>query len=129
MPARVRGFDQWKALRKPCISQVSIPVRSRRASAKGEISEVIVKTRMNEKPVWNAQTGTLFQTERCGVYVKLERNDVASVSMSYDSFSGGVRCADSTVIDGGEYCFLDNDIMIASKEADAFLMPMWRKCI
>ena len=44
---------------------------------------------------------------------------MASVSMSYDSFSGGVRCSDSTAIDGGEYCFLDNDIMIASKEAGA----------
>ncbi|MDY3730083.1 MAG: hypothetical protein SO005_06675 [Candidatus Choladocola sp.] len=54
---------------------------------------------------------------------------MASVSMSYDSFSGGVRCSDSTAIDGGEYCFLDNDIMIASKEANSLLMPMWRKCI
>ena len=26
-------------------------------------------------------------------------------------------------------CFLDNDIMIASKEANSLLMPMWRKCI
>lgn len=86
---------------------------------KGEINEVIIKTRMNENPVWNAQTGALFQTERYGVYVMLERNDVYSLSMSYDGFGGGVSCADSTVMDSGEYFFMDNDIMMASKEADA----------
>ena len=91
---------------------ITIPV-------KGEINEVVVKTRTNEHSVWNAQRGFIFQSERYGVYVKLERNDVYSVSMSYDSFSGGVSCTDYTAMDSGEYCFMDNDIMIASKEADA----------
>lgn len=58
---------------------VSIPV-------KGEINEVVLKTSMNETSVWNAQTGFLPQSEQYGVYVKLERNDVCSVSMSYDGF-------------------------------------------
>ena len=84
---------------------VTIPV-------KGEINEVILKTSMNETSVWNAQTGFLHQPEQYGVYVKLERNDVASVSMSYDGFSGGVRCADSTAMDSGTYCFMDNDISL-----------------
>ena len=91
---------------------VTIPV-------KGEIDEVILKTRMNETSVWNAQTGFLSQSEQYGVYVKPERNDVYSISMSYDCFSGGVGHADSTAIDSGKYFFMDNDIMIASKEADA----------
>lgn len=91
---------------------VTIPV-------KGEISEVIVKTSMNETSVWNAQAGLISQSEQYGVYVKLERNDVYSVSMSYDGIGGGVSHADSTAMDSGEYCFMDNDIMIASKEADA----------
>ena len=43
---------------------VTIPVR-------GEIDEVILKTRMNETSVWNAQTGSNPQSERYGVYVKL----------------------------------------------------------
>ena len=30
---------------------------------KGEINEVIVKTRMNETSIWNDQTGFIFQTE------------------------------------------------------------------
>ena len=91
---------------------VTIPV-------KGEINEVILKTSMNETSVWNAQAGFYPQSERYGVYVKLERNDVYAVSMSYDGFSGGVSHADSTVMDRGEYCFMDNDIMMASKDADA----------
>lgn len=91
---------------------ITIPV-------KGEINEVILKTSINETSVWNAQAGSISQSEQYGVYVKLERNDVYSVSMSYDGFSGGVRCADYTAMDSGEYCFMDNDIMMASKEADA----------
>ena len=87
---------------------ITIPV-------KGKINEVIVKTRMNEHSVWNAQSGFLPQSEQYGVYVKLEGNDVYSVSMSYDGFSGGA----STAMESGEYCFLDNDIMMVSKEADA----------
>ena len=59
------------------------------------------------------------QSEQYGVYVKLERNDVYAVSMSYDGFSGGVSHADSTAMDSGEYFFIDNDIMMASKDADA----------
>ena len=91
---------------------ITIPV-------KGRIDEVIMKTSMRETTVWNAQTGPAFLSERDGVYVKSERDDVYSVSMSYDSFSGGVCCADDMAVDSGEYCFMDNDIMIASKNADA----------
>lgn len=91
---------------------ISIPV-------KGEINEVVLKTSMNETSVWNAQIGFFPQSEQYGVYVKLERNDVCSVSLSYDGFSGGVTCTDSTVMDSGEYCFMDNDIMMVSKDMDA----------
>lgn len=94
------------------VFDITIPV-------KGEISEVILKTRMNETSVWNAQAGFLTQSERYGVYVKLERTGVYSVSMSYDGFNGGVSCADYTAMDSGEYLFMDNDIMMVSKEADA----------
>lgn len=91
---------------------VTIPV-------KGEINEVILKTSMNETSVWNGVTGSVFQSNRDGIYVKLERNDVYSLSMSYDGFSGAVSHTDYTAMDSGEYCFMDNDISMASKEADA----------
>ena len=91
---------------------ISIPV-------KGEINEVVLKTSMNETSVWNAQIGFFPQSEQYGVYVKLERNDVCSVSLSYDGFSGGVTCTYSTVMDSGEYFFMDNDIMMVSKDMDA----------
>ena len=91
---------------------ITIPIR-------GEITEVILKTSMNETSLWRAQTGFLPQSEQYGVYVKLERNDVYSLSMSCENFGGGMHNADFTAIESGEYIFLDNDIMIASKEANA----------
>ena len=81
---------------------------------KGEICEVILKTNMVETTIWNRLIGSGYQSEQYGVYVKLERNDVEAVSMSYDGFSGGVNCADS-----GEYFFMDNDIMMVSKDREA----------
>ena len=86
---------------------------------KGEINEVILKTRMNETTLWRVQTGFLPQSEQYGVYVKLERNDVYSLSMSCENFGGGMHNADFTAIESGAYIFMDNDIMIASKEAGA----------
>ena len=70
---------------------VTVPV-------KGEISEVILKTSRNESALWEREMGFLPQSERYGVYVKLERGDIFSVSMSYDgSSSGGLRA------DGGAW--------------------------
>ena len=86
---------------------------------KGKINEVILKTRMNETTLWRTQTGFLPQSEQYGVYVKLERNDVYSLSMTCENFGGGMHNADFTAIESGEYIFMDNDIMIASKEAGA----------
>ena len=63
---------------------ITIPV-------KGEITEVILKTSMNETSLWRAQTGFLPQSEQYGVYVKLERNDVYSLSMSCEGFDGGMN--------------------------------------
>ncbi len=85
----------------------------------GNIDQVILKTNMVETSIWNAQNGLSSQSAQYGVYVKLERNDVYSVSMSYDGFSGGVSHANYTAMESGEYCFMDNDIMMASKNADA----------
>lgn len=62
------------------VFDITIPVN-------GEINEVILKTRMSEISVWNAQTGLLTQSEQYGVYVKQERNDVYFVSMSYEGLS------------------------------------------
>lgn len=91
---------------------VTIPV-------KGEISEVVLKTIMNESTLWERETGFFPQSERYGVYVKPERDDIFSVSMSYDgSSSGGLR-ADGGAWESGKYVFMDNDIMMAAKDAEA----------
>ena len=91
---------------------VTVPV-------KGEISEVVLKTSMNESTLWERETGFFPQSERYGVYVKPERDDIFSVSMSYDgSSSGGLR-ADGGAWESGKYVFMDNDIMMAAKDAEA----------
>ena len=91
---------------------VTIPV-------KGEISEVVLKTSMNESLLWERETGFLPQSEQYGVYVKLDRDDIFSVSMSYDgSSSGGLR-ADGGAWESSKYVFMDNDIMMAAKDAEA----------
>ena len=42
-----------------------------------------------------------------------------SLSMSCEGFDGGMNNADPTAIESGEYIFIDNGIMIDSKEAGA----------
>ncbi len=91
---------------------VTIPVE-------GEIREVILKTSMNETRIWQAGTGALPQSEQYGIYVKLESTELYSVEISYEGFSGAVSRADSMAMEVGEYCFMDNDIMMAAKDADA----------
>lgn len=86
---------------------------------KGEINEVILKTGTNEIALWRKQAGFLPNAEQCGVYVKPERNDVYSLSVSCENFGGGMHNADFSAIESGEYIFLDNDIMAVSMEANA----------
>lgn len=90
---------------------INIPV-------KGEINEVILKTKMNETTLWRAPAGFLPRSEQYGMYVKLERNDVYSLSMSCQSFGGGMHNTEFSAVESGEYIFMDSDIMAASKEAN-----------
>lgn len=91
---------------------ITIPTEDR-------IDQVILKTNLVETSIWNAQAGFFPQSEQYGVYVKLERNDGYSVSMTYNGFSKGVSSTDYTATESGEYFFMDNDIMMASKDANA----------
>lgn len=84
---------------------------------KGEIKEVIVKTRMNEYSIWTAAGGAIMQSERYGVYVKLEPNDVYTVNISYDSDSGDASVGSDCAPESGEYLYLDSDIMYKVKES------------
>ncbi|MDD6466648.1 MAG: hypothetical protein PUF50_00500 [Erysipelotrichaceae bacterium] len=93
---------------------ITIPV-------KNKINEVVIKTKMNEFPIWNKETGLNFQSDRNGVYVKLERNDVYSISMSYAGSSGSMNCTDHTAMDCGVYHFIDNDIMMVSKDLETVI--------
>ena len=93
---------------------ITIPV-------KGEISEVIIKTKNYEYPVWpelgstedlptEPETGAFED----GLYVMLERSDVYSVNWHFESKSGGITNADHSAMNTGEYLYLDNDIQWAA---------------
>ena len=93
---------------------ITIPV-------KGEIREVIIKTKNYEYPVWpefgstvdlptDPETGDFED----GLYVMLERSDVYSVNWHFESRSGGITNADHSAMNTGEYLYLDNDIQWAA---------------
>ena len=93
---------------------ITIPV-------KGEIREVIIKTKNYEYPVWpefgstvdlptDPETGAFED----GLYVLLERSDVYSVNWHFESRSGGITNADHSAMNTGEYLYLDNDIQWAA---------------
>ena len=89
---------------------VTIPVT-------GRIREVKMVTRQDEISLWNFRTGFFIQAEQYGVYVKPERSDVCFIEMECEAFSGGVRNGDFSILEQGEYLYIDNDIMTVSMEA------------
>ena len=91
---------------------ITIPV-------KGEIDEVIVKTRMGERSVWNAYNGFISQSEPYGVFVKLETCDAWSVSMRYEDLNNKMINTYYTACESGDYLFMNNDIIYVSKETEA----------
>lgn len=91
---------------------VTIPV-------KGEIDQVILKTSMREDTIWSRENGFVPQSEQYGVFVRLEREDVYCLAMDYEGFSGGALPTDGGAWEPGEYIFMDNDIMMVAKGAEA----------
>ena len=91
---------------------VTIPVT-------GKIREVKMVTRQDEISLWNSRTGFFIQAEHYGVYVKPDRSDVCFIEMECEAFSGGVRNGDFSILERGEYLYVDNDIMAVSMEAGA----------
>lgn len=83
---------------------------------KAQVDEVIVKTATDEYPVWNATEGLLTQENHHGLYVRLEANDIYSVEVAYEGYSGGLSAANTSALESGGYVYLDNDISHAAKE-------------
>ena len=86
---------------------------------KDEIDEVIMKTRMGERTVWNAYTGFISQSEPYGVFVKLEPSDAWSVSMCYEDLNHKMINTYYAACESGEYLFMNNDIIYVAKETEA----------
>lgn len=91
---------------------ITIPV-------KDEIDEVIMKTRMGERTVWNAYTGFISQSDPYGVFVKLEPSDAWSVSMRYEGLNNKMINTYYTACESGDHLFMNNDIIYVAKETEA----------
>lgn len=97
---------------------ITIPV-------KDEITEVIIKTKNYEYPVWLERGSTQEISTEPGtgafescLYVLLERRDVYSVNWHFESRSGGITNADNSAMNAHEYLYLDNDIQWAAGNLD-----------
>ena len=106
------GRFGWKIGGFDACQNAGIPV-------KDEIDEVIMKTRMGERTVWNAYTGFISQSEPYGVFVKLEPSDAWSVSMRYEDLNNKMINTYYTACESGDHLFMNNDIIYIAKETEA----------
>ena len=106
------GRFGWKIGGFDACQNAGIPV-------KDEIDEVIMKTRMGERTVWNAYTGFISQSDPYGVFVKLEPSDAWSVSMRYEDLNNKMINTYYTACESGDHLFMNNDIIYIAKETEA----------
>ena len=106
------GRFGWKIGGFDVCQNAGIPV-------KDEIDEVIMKTRMGERTVWNAYTGFISQSEPYGVFVKLEPSDAWSVSMRYEGLNNKMINTYYMACESGDHLFMNNDIIYVAKETEA----------
>lgn len=80
---------------------------------KGTVTQIVVKSGEHEYTVW-PQEDELFvseaETTENGIYIRLERSDVYSVSWYFENKSGGMTNADGTALEVGKNIYLDNDV-------------------
>lgn len=65
---------------------------------------------------------TPAESDRFGVYVKLERDDASSVVLHGGSFTKGCENADGSLLKPGEWLFTGNDIAQLSKEENRSIL-------
>ena len=80
---------------------------------KGTVTQVAVKSGEHEYTVW-PQEDEFFVSDtevtENGIYVRLERSDVYSVSWYFENKSGGMTNADGTALEVRKNIYLDNDV-------------------
>lgn len=88
---------------------------------KGTVTQVVVRSGEHEYTVW-PQEDEFFVSEaeatENGIYVRLERSDVYSVSWYFENKSGGMTNADGTALEVGKNIFLDNDVFYTASNPE-----------
>lgn len=94
---------------------------------KGTVTQVVVKSGEHEYTVW-PQEDEFFVSEaeatENGIYVRLERSDVYSVSWYFENKSGGMTNADGTALEVGKNIFLDNDVFYTASNLERSIPVM-----
>jgi len=70
----------------------------------------------------SSEVDTPAESDKFGVYVKLERDDASSVSLYGGSFTTGCKNADGSLLKSGEWLFTGNDIAQLSKEENRSIL-------
>lgn len=88
---------------------------------KGTVTQVVVRSGEHEYTVW-PQEDEFFVSEaeatENGIYVRVERSDVYSVSWYFENKSGGMTNADGTALEVGKNIFLDNDVFYTASNLE-----------
>ena len=88
---------------------------------KGTVTQIVVKSGDHEYTVW-PQKDEFFVSEaeatENGIYVRLERRDVYSVSWYFENKSGGMTNADNTALEVGKNIYLDNDVFYTASNLE-----------
>ena len=90
---------------------VTIPVRN-------EIQKVILKTKAMETSIWTAESSPVAESEKYGVYVKLEHSDTDSAFLRYNRLSKVWLNADGSLPESGEWLFTGETIAQLSREGN-----------
>ena len=80
-------------------------------------------TKLSEAPnTTPSEVDTPVESNGFGVYVKLDRSDVSSVSLHGGSFTKACEHADGSLLETGEWLFTGDDIVQLSKEENCAVL-------
>ncbi len=88
---------------------------------KETVTQIVVKSGEHEYTVWPKED-ELFVSEaeatENGIYIRLERDDVYSVSWYFENKSGGMANADGTALEVGKNIYLDNEVFYTASNLE-----------
>ena len=111
-------FTKSKAIMMPLTAVLLTGMFMTGCTRLTEVKEPPVETVMTTVETTQAPT----ESTANGVYVKLERNDVSSISLLVDSFTKACQNANGSTLKAGEWIFTGDDIAQLSKNENSAIL-------